>query len=484
MRTLREVFQLDRLRPAQEAVIRLVLSGRDTLAIMPTGAGKSLCYQLPGMLLPGMTVVVSPLIALMKDQHDKLTRLGVPVAQINSALAAAEAGASRRAIAGRRSAFTFVTPEQLATSTFYDVVGRQPIDLLVVDEAHCVSRWGHDFRPSYLELAPAIAKLGRPPVLALTATAPPQVIEDITTALQLDRPVVLNTGLFRSNLRLAVRPVTGDTDKLRHVVEIVRRHAGPGIVYAATIPHVEAIHRVLVTEGCTAAPYHGRLPARVRTQNQERFMNGEVQTVVATNAFGLGIDKADIRFVVHADLPGSLEAYYQEAGRAGRDGQESDAVLLFQRSDRSTQSFLMAGRYPKADHIAAVVHALRGSAATPGRLSFADLQSHLPRVPRRTLRVIVAGLRAAGLATDTRSRGLRLTEGATDEAVTGLTESYGRRVERDRDMLDRMIAYGQTARCRWKVILDYFGEVETWERCGTCDTCEGSALRANGDATR
>ncbi|MGE3178594.1 MAG: ATP-dependent DNA helicase RecQ [Vicinamibacterales bacterium] len=477
-RTLREVFQLERLRPGQEAVIRSVLAGRHTIAIMPTGAGKSLCYQLPGLLLPGMTVVVSPLIALMKDQHDKLRRLGVPVAQVNSALPAAETAEARAAIASGQSAFTFVTPEQLGTPAFEQSIRGKRIDLLVVDEAHCISQWGHDFRPSCLEITGTLERLGRPPVLALTATAPDSVLADITRVLSLERPAVLNTGLYRPNLNLAVRQVSGDEDKLRQIVDLVHGIDGPAIVYAATIPHVELVHRVLQQEGRSAVRYHGRLPSRERREAQDAFMSGAAQVVVATNAFGLGIDKPDVRLVAHYDLTPSLEAYYQEAGRAGRDGEAASCALLFQRSDRSIQAFLMAGRYPPGEHFARVWHALESLDSRSGRVSFGDVQHAVPDMTRNALRVVLAALKASGLITDRRTRGLRAAPHATAAAVGEIQSSYERRADRDRELLDQMIVYGQTARCRWKVILDYFGEAQEWERCGSCDSCLGTAERA------
>ena len=479
--TLTGVFGLDALRPGQQAVIDSVLAGRHTLAIMPTGAGKSLCYQLPALLLRGMTVVISPLIALMRDQHEKLTQLGVAAAQVNSAIPAQETRDARERIEDEAAEFLFTTPEQIAGPEMQGLLAGKTVDLLVIDEAHCISQWGHDFRPAYLALGDVIKRLGSPPVLALTATAPEAVVEDIIGRLGLPEMAIINTGVFRENLRYAVRPVSGDIDKQRAIVKVARERSDAGIVYAATIRHVDALARLLVSEGIAATHYHGRLGARQRRENQDRFMSGEAQVIVATNAFGMGIDKPDIRYVVHYDMPGSLDAYYQESGRAGRDGLTAQCLLLFQRGDRSLQTFFQAGRYPKGDDFTAVSTALAADEAAAG-IGLGELGTSLPGVPATKVRVVLSVLKEAGLVTERRGAKFRLSRRTTPEALAQLAAEYEARAARDREKLERVVVYAQTSLCRWRTLLDYLGEPAAWESCGTCDNCTGTARRAEGIA--
>jgi len=348
---LRRTFRLQRLRPGQREVIESVLAGRDTLAIMPSGAGKSLCYQLPTLQMRGTTIVVSPLIALMKDQSDKLEERGVDAAAVNSALSARERREAMRRIRRREADFIFTTPEQLANPGVLATLKENPVDLFVVDEAHCITQWGHDFRRAYLELGAALRALGNPTLLALTATATPDVIEDIGRQLGRPRMRVLNAGVYRPNLYFEVLQTTNPTEKRQALLEVVRS-GGTGIVYCATVREAKAVHGWLVAQGEDAELYHGALGGRSRSERQDAFMGGAVRTMVATNAFGMGIDRPDIRYVVHYQLPGSLEAYYQEAGRAGRDGEEARCTLLYDHADRRVQLYF-ARKRSKVELIAA-----------------------------------------------------------------------------------------------------------------------------------
>jgi ATP-dependent DNA helicase RecQ len=343
---LRETFGLSRLRPDQAAVIERVLAGQSTLAVMPTGAGKSLCYQLPALLMEGRAVVVSPLIALMKDQCESLRALGIAAVQVNSAIDSDEERAAEQAVADGSAKIVMTTPERLADPEFLDMLLAHPVSLLAVDEAHCISHWGHDFRPAFLEIAHVLPRLGKPVVLALTATATDEIAEDICKQLAIPKEGVVNTSAYRPNLDLRVVAVATEEDKLAQVLKLVRVTRGSGIVYTATVKAAQAVHAALQEAGEPAGLYHGKLPAAERAAAQDAFMSGGCRVMVATNAFGLGIDKPDIRFVLHYQLPATLEAYYQEAGRAGRDGDKARCTLLFLRGDKAIQQFFMAGRYP------------------------------------------------------------------------------------------------------------------------------------------
>jgi ATP-dependent DNA helicase RecQ len=348
---LRRTFRLRRLRPGQREVIDSVLAGRDTLAIMPSGAGKSLCYQLPALQMRGTTIVVSPLIALMKDQSDKLEERGLDAAAVNSALSEPERREAMRRIRESEADFIFATPEQLTNPAFMKKLKANPVDLFVVDEAHCITQWGHDFRPAYARLGAALRALGDPTLLALTATATPDVIKDIARQLGRPRMRVLNAGVYRPNLYFEVVQTTNAVEKNKALLEVVRS-GGAGIVYCATVRAAKAVHAWLAGQGVKAELYHGRLGGRERTERQEAFMSGAARTMVATNAFGMGIDRPDIRYVVHYQLPGSLEAYYQEAGRAGRDGKEARCTLLYDHDDRRVQLYF-ARKRSKVETLAA-----------------------------------------------------------------------------------------------------------------------------------
>ena len=478
-RTLRHTFGIRQLRAGQEQVIANVLGGKDTLAIMPTGAGKSLCYQLPALHFSGTTVVVSPLISLMKDQTDKLDGAGVDAAQMNSSLGArGEAETVERVRSGDAS-IVFTTPERLSHPEFLEALRRNPIDLFVVDEAHCISEWGHDFRPAYLDIAHALKLLGNPPVLALTATATGDVAADIVK--QLDRPEmrVINTGIHRGNLHYAVELTEGDAAKLAALRRIVARNEGSGIVYAATIGGAERIHAALKEDGTSVALYHGELGARERHSAQDAFMQGKVRVMVATNAFGLGIDKPDIRFVVHYQIPANLEAYYQESGRAGRDGEPANCVLLYDRKDKRVQQFFLVRRYPVDSEIHTVYAKLIELEAAEGAVGFDEVRANVAPIGANKLKVVLKLLKDAGIVRRCGTRSYKLAQVDTKpEVLADLAKGYIARGQGDYEKLERMIFYAQTGLCRWRVLLEYFGEQPEAERCGNCDTCERAAEEA------
>jgi ATP-dependent DNA helicase RecQ len=470
-RSLRDTFGFDELRSGQHDVITRVLAVRPTLAIMPTGAGKSLCYQLPALHLDGTTVVVSPLISLMKDQASKLEEAGVAAEQLNSAQKASEQDASMERIAESRSDIVFATPERLADPEFRAALAAQGVALLVVDEAHCISQWGHDFRPAFLEIAHALPRLGKPVVLALTATATDEIAQDICQQLHIPTEGVVNTSAYRRNLDLRVLPVACEADKPAQVLKLVRGTPGSGIIYTATVKAAQAVHEALLAADESVGLYHGKLPAAERAAVQDAFMSGATRMMVATNAFGLGIDKADIRFVLHYQLPATLEAYYQEAGRAGRDGELARCTLLFLRGDKAIQQFFMAGRYPGEEEAAAIVQALQEPREDGLPWTLALLQARLGR-PKAKVQVALGLLRKDRIVAQARDGSLRLAaRKASSAQLRELTGSYGKKRDLDREGLERMVFYAQTGQCRWRVLLDHLEGGAAFERCGHCDNC-------------
>ena len=357
-RVLNEKFRFSGFRKWQEEIIDTLLTGRDVVVVMPTGSGKSLCYQLPALLLDGVTLVISPLIALMKDQVDGLVQNQVPATFINSVLTPSEQRQRLREIQQGRYKLVYIAPERFRNPGFMEGIQSCRVSLFAVDEAHCVSEWGHDFRPDYLRLKGVVEKLSHPPVAALTATATPDVRLDIITQLGLRQPITFVAGFDRPNLRFQVKRVEGGADKIDAILGLIKKKVQSGIIYAATRKNVETLTLALQSNGYKAGSYHAGMEMESRKFVQDRFMEGTLPVVVATNAFGMGIDKADLRFVVHYDIPGSLEAYYQEVGRAGRDGKPATCLLLFNYADTFTQDFFIDGSYPPRDMIERVYEVL------------------------------------------------------------------------------------------------------------------------------
>lgn len=371
-------FRLTSFRPGQEDVISTVLSGRDCLCVMPTGGGKSLCYQLPALALDGLTLVVSPLIALMKDQVDQLHELGLPVTFINSTLTLAEQHERLDKMAAGEYSLAYVVPERFRSSRFIEAVTECGVKLLAIDEAHCVSEWGHDFRPDYARLGHFRRKLGHPPTIALTATATDAVRRDIIEQLDLVDPQTFITGFARDNLFYEVRRPASDRGKGEELLRFLQDTPGSGIVYTSTRKRTDEVAAIINSStNRRAITYHAGMPPDQRHRAQESFMTGQTEIVVATTAFGMGIDKANVRFVVHYNLPGTIEAYYQEAGRAGRDGKQSKCLFLYTASDRFIQEFFIDLAYPGKENAAKVYDYLRSLKKDPIELTQQQIKDSL-----------------------------------------------------------------------------------------------------------
>ncbi|MFF7645740.1 RecQ family ATP-dependent DNA helicase [Streptomyces canus] len=467
-RTADEVFGWSELRPGQLTAMEAVVRGRDTLAVMPTGAGKSAVYQVPGLLLPGPTVVVSPLIALQRDQiAGLLSHADAPDAvAVNSAQAAGETEAAWDAVRHGDAEFLFLSPEQLAKDEVVERLARAAPSLFVVDEAQCVAAWGHDFRPDYLRLAQAAQRVGRPTVLALTATAAPPVREEIVERLGLEDPALVVAGFDRPNIALEVRRFLDDTDKRRVVVERAAAEPKPGIVYTATRRDAEAYAADLAELGLSAAAYHAGLTAGERSRAHDAFLAGETDVVVATSAFGMGIDKEDVRFVLHASVPGSLDAYYQEIGRAGRDGGPAVAVLHYRSQDSGLQR-MFATRAPDEDTLGAVAERVheRDAPVEPDAIA---KDTGLTR--RRVTAAVNLLTQAGAVHTEDDGRVRAVAGTTTGEAAARAAEEARSRRRLERSRLAMMLGYAETTGCRRRFLLGYFGEPYD-APCGACDMC-------------
>lgn len=478
---LKKHFGFSRFLDGQEEVIGEIVSGRDGLVVMPTGGGKSLCFQIPALCFPGVTLVISPLIALMKDQVDALQARDIAATVINSTLSWPEQKERLDALRRGEYKLVYVAPERFRAESFLNALKGVEISLFAIDEAHCLSQWGHDFRPDYLRLGKALEKIGHPQCVALTATATPVVREDIRQVLKLREPFERVSGFSRPNLSLAITQVEKAAHKDERIKAIVSAHR-TGIIYCATRKKVDQVSETLASWGIKCVSYHGGMSDQERSRMQEMFINRKVDIAVATNAFGMGIDRGDVRFVIHYEIPGSVEAYYQEAGRAGRDGEAAVCELLFNYADTRTQEFFIDGANPSATVIRSIYQYLlnemdqnyevhrtlediaekadvKNSMAVGSGLTVLARSGYIERfdIPGKRMR----GTRL--LQPNVLTRDLKLDEEAIEE-----------KDRRDREKLRSMVEMSYARSCRQQWILTYFGE-DNAAPCGNCDVCRDAA---------
>lgn len=488
---LQRHFGFSTFREGQQAVIEAVMAGRDCLAVMPTGGGKSLCFQLPAILRPGLTLVISPLIALMKDQVDGLVASGIAATFVNSSLTVSERNRRLADLAAGRYDLVYVAPERFRSPRFVEAMTAAGVDLFAVDEAHCVSMWGHDFRPDYLQLSEALPRLGQPQVLCLTATATPEVRDDIVGQLGLGivpraAPEVVVRGFARPTLTLAVSKVRGQDDKYRRTRALATEHR-TGIVYCATRKGVEKVAAQLRSDGMRCVGYHAGMGDDARRTTQEQFVDRDVDVVVATNAFGMGIDRSDLRFIVHWDVPGSLESYYQEAGRAGRDGERAHCELLYNYADVRTQEFFIEGSNPPPGLVRGLgieVARLAGPHGdpVPAAAAFAQVATggRANEMALETALGVLGRLNAVRRVPDPDGGPPALVPGPKSAELIDMNLDFLReKAERDQARLLRLLSFVNTKECRHATILRYFGDPTATGVCGNrCDSC----LRRSGAA--
>jgi ATP-dependent DNA helicase RecQ len=476
-RAAREVFGYRALRPGQHEAVDAVLGGRDVLAVMSTGYGKSAIYQIAALLIPGPTVVVSPLLALQTEQIEELddTAATGGAAGVNSLVSEAQRREALEELEHDELEFLFMSPEQLSNEEVLAEVSAAEPSLFVVDEAHCISEWGHDFRPDYLKLGAVAEAIGRPPVLALTATASPPVREEIVGRLGMRDPDVLVRGFDRPNIWLGVERFHEAGAKRRALIERVREEPKPGIVYSATRRLAEELAAELREAGIGAEHYHGGMRKNERLEAQERFMGDEIEVIVATTAFGMGVDKPNVRFVFHSEPSDSVDSYYQEVGRAGRDGERARAILFHRAEDLGLRRFFAGGGQVDEEQIRTVAETIQehgGPVRAAELREEADLsQSKLTTAVSRledvgAVRVLASGdVAPADLA------------GHLDEKVEAAVAEQGDREQFDRSRVAMMGAYADATTCRREFVLTYFGE-RFAPPCGNCDNCDAGLVEA------
>lgn len=477
-RLAREKMSYSTLRPGQEDAIQALLDGHDTLAIMPTGSGKSFIYQASALLLTGPAVIVSPLIALQRDQVETIEEQCIgEVGLLNSTLSTIEWQETLDELKRRRIEFLFLTPEQFNNAETLQHLREARPALFVVDEAHCISEWGHDFRPSYLRLGMVIETLGHPRVLALTATASLPVRNEIVERLHMHKPKIIVQGFDRPNISLAVEKFYGEEEKKRALLTCVEEAEKPGIVYVATRKHAEELAEVLCQRNVKAVAYHAGMRTRERERAQEAFMDDQVEVIVATTAFGMGINKSNVRFVYHYEISDSVDAYYQEIGRAGRDGEEAEAILFYNPKDLGLHTFLTSSGKVKADEVVMVTQVLYEHT---GAQDPKELREKL-EISQTKLMQMLSYLERLDVVRLLPNGEVKPFQRPPDlqKLAEEVIRLHNNRRQVVKSRLDMIQGYAEASRCRREYLLNYFGEGLDGP-CGFCDNCEsGQTVEKN-----
>ncbi len=478
---LRQYFGHSEFRLGQETIITSILNGKDVVVVMPTGGGKSICFQLPALLIEGVTLVISPLISLMKDQVDSLNAKNIPATYINSSLTTTEQNHRINELIKGQYKLVYIAPERFRHLKFIEVLRQIKINFCAIDEAHCLSMWGHDFRPDYLRIGKVIEQIGKPVIAALTATATPEVRNDIKKYLNLSACETFVTGFARPNLDFKVSIINKISEKYGRLSSLANKYK-TGIIYCSTRKKVTEVSARLTEWDISHITYHGGLNENERKKSQEKFLEKKVDIAVATNAFGMGIDRSDIRFVAHFQIPGSIEAYYQEAGRAGRDGESAQCELLFCYPDKQVQEFFISGSNPDINLIRTVFHKLKKLANSSHeiKLSINGLTEHIDgKTNTMAVATSLSLLNRYGYIerfdiTGSRFRGTRLIKPHLHPSELQIDLIALKDKENsDRAKLDLIVKYAYTRSCRQKWILNYFGD-DSIENCGHCDRCTKS----------